>query len=383
MKEYREYWIEIMKKIVDPVLINLSQGNLKKNMNVAGQEERKKFAYLEALGRTVAGISPWLELTTKDNKLSVSEENNIEKYAKLTREAIKAGTDPNSPDFMIFDDKSGQPLVDAAFLAHGIVRAPIQLWEKYDNKSKNNIIEALKATRKIKPCYSNWLLFSAMIETALCVIGEDFDIVRIDYALKEHENWYMGDGIYGDGPEFHWDYYNSFVIQPMLLDIVNVIAKEDRDLLKYKDILLKRAKRYAEVLERLIAPDGSFPPIGRSLSYRFGVFQLLSQLALAEDLPDSIAPSQVRGALTTVIKKMINMPNTFDNDGWLNIGFCGHQQDIAESYINTGSLYLCSTVFLPLGLSAENEFWIGEDKEWTSKRIWSAENYFADHALDI
>jgi hypothetical protein len=30
--------------------------------------------------------------------------------------------------------------------------------------------------------------------------------------LRQHEQWYRGDGIYGDGPEFDWDYYNSFVM---------------------------------------------------------------------------------------------------------------------------------------------------------------------------
>lgn len=368
-----------MKKIVDPVLTNLSQRKLKQNMNVAGNNERKQFAYLEALGRTVAGIAPWLELAGRDD-IIIKEE--IDKYAELTRQAIDAGTDPESPDFMIFD-YGGQPLVDAAFLAHGIVRAPVQLWEKLDKHCKDNLIRAFKETRKIKPCYSNWLLFSAMIETVLYLMGEDFDIVRIDYALKEHENWYLGDGIYGDGPEFHWDYYNSFVIQPMLLDIVNIMEKGDKDLSGYREILLKRAQRYAVILERLIAVDGSFPPIGRSLTYRFAVFQLLSQLSLAGELPGALPPSQVRSALTAVIQKMINIPDTFDSEGWLNIGFCGSQSDIAEIYITTGSLYLCNTVFLPLGLSEDNEFWSGEEKEWTSKKIWSGKNISPDHALDL
>ncbi|MBS5660135.1 MAG: DUF2264 domain-containing protein [Clostridiales bacterium] len=26
---------------------------------------------------------------------------------------------------------------------------------------------------------------------------------------------------HGDGPAFHWDYYNSYVIQPMMYDIAN------------------------------------------------------------------------------------------------------------------------------------------------------------------
>ena len=42
----------------------------------------------------------------------------------------------------------------------------------------------------------------------------------------------------------------------------------------------------------------------------------------------------------------------FDEHGWLTLGFAGHQPQIAERYISTGSLYLCSTVFTALGLPA-------------------------------
>ena len=46
------------------------------------------------------------------------------------------------------------------------------------------------------------------------------DRLRMDYALNKHMEWYLGDGIYGVGPEYNRDYYNSFVIQPMMLDIL-------------------------------------------------------------------------------------------------------------------------------------------------------------------
>ena len=49
--------------------------------------------------------------------------------------------------------------------------------------------------------------------------------MRVDYALRQHDQWYKGDGIYGDGPQFHWDYYNSFVIHPMLLDVLDACAR--------------------------------------------------------------------------------------------------------------------------------------------------------------
>ena len=110
-----------------------------------------------------------------------------------------------------------QPIVDAAFLALAVLRAPTELWLKLDAVTQRNLVEALQATRVILPGYSNWLMFSAIIETALALMGVWWDRTRIDYAVRSVEGWYEGDGTYGDGPTFHWDYYNSFVIQPMLL----------------------------------------------------------------------------------------------------------------------------------------------------------------------
>ena len=92
--------------------------------------------------------------------------------------------------------------------------------------------------------------------------------MRVDYALRQHEQWYKGDGLYGDGPELHWDYYNSFVIHPMLLDVLDDVGDQSPAWQRMKEPVAARARRYASILERLIAPDGSFPPIGRSIAYR-------------------------------------------------------------------------------------------------------------------
>ena len=50
--------------------------------------------------------------------------------------------------------------------------------------------------------------------------------IQLCYALQKHVDWYKGDGTYGDGEELHWDYYNSFVIQPMMLDITKVLSEK-------------------------------------------------------------------------------------------------------------------------------------------------------------
>lgn len=380
--ESRKYWIAVLTKIADPVLESLSRGRLKLDMpvevNPSSKFDRTKVTYLEAFGRLMAGMAPWLELgpdATAEGKLR-------EKYILLARKSLANAVNPSSPDFMQFtSQKYEQALVDASFLAHALIRAPKQLWEPLDAQTKRNVIDALKSTRNIKPTYNNWLLFTAMIEAFLMRTGEDGDIVRIDYAIKKLEEWYKGDGIYGDGPKFHFDYYNSFVIHPMLIDIVKTVTDRGMEKQEVYNTVLERAIRYAAIQERTISPEGTFPPIGRSLVYRFGALQALAHIALLSKLPADIRPEQVRGAMSLVIKRMIEAPGTFDKNGWLTIGFCGHQVDVGEYYMSTGSLYLCTAGLLPLGLPASDVFWTGAPADWTSKKLWTGVNMPADHSI--
>ena len=268
--------------------------------------------------------------------------------ASGARLAIQYGCDPQSPDALNFGNNQ-QSLVDAAFLALAIVRAPNQLWAQLDSTTKDNLVRALVETRKVQPGFNNWLLFSAIIEAMFCKFGQPWDTVRIDYALRQHQEWYKGDGLYGDGPAFHWDYYNSFVIQPMLLNVLDCRRKPHTAGSIMRSAVEARASRYAAIQERLISPEGTFPAIGRSLAYRFGAFQHLAEIALRHQLPEGVHPAQVRCALTAVMIRMITAPGTFDDNGWLTIGFAGHQPSIGEAYISTGSLYLCSARLAAVG----------------------------------
>jgi hypothetical protein len=110
--------------------------------------------------------------------------------------------------------------------------------------------------------------------------------------------------------------------------------------------------------------------------------QSLAQMALLQQLPDGVAPAQVREALTAVIRRMIEAPGTFDENGWLRIGFCGAQPGIGENYISTGSLYLASVGLLPLGLAATDSFWSDPPARWTAVKAWASEDFPIDHALN-
>lgn len=377
-QQTRDYFIDTMITIVDPVLSALSKNELIETMPVEvslnPNGDRSKFTYLEAFGRTLSGIAPWLELGPDDTK----EGQLREKYIKITLECLKNATNPQAKDFMNFKD-GDQALVDAAFLALGLLRAPNQLYYRLDSETRQNVLNALKETRNLSPGYNNWLLFTAMIEAAILKFEGKADMVRIQYALHKLDEWYLGDGFYSDGPHFKLDYYSSFCMHPMLLEILNVLKEKQEDLKEWRyknfiseyDVFLQRAQTYARVQESLISPDGTYPAIGRSLTYRFGAFHLLSQIALYQKLPKGITPSQVREALKAVVQKQLSAPNTFDKNGWLTIGFYGHQLDMAEKYISTGSLYLCTEVFLVLGLKPENTFWVDASSDWSQKKIWS------------
>jgi hypothetical protein len=376
----RALWLSTLDRIARPLLTNMAKGELKKNMpvesNADDMPKRREVTHLEALGRLITGISPWLELgpdNTPEGKLRSM-------YIDLSVKAITNGVNPDSPDYLNFN-KGRQPLVDAAFLAHGLLRARTQLWDKLDKVTQQRIIKELKSSRVIVPSETNWLFFSAMVEAALKELDGEWEFNRVKYAFERFNQWYKGDGWYGDGPDFHLDYYNSLVIHPMMFEVLSVAKKYAADVAIPYELEQERYSRYAEEQERLISPEGTYPIIGRSLAYRFGIFHALSDVSYLKLLPESVTPAQVRCALTSVIKRQINQPGTFNTDGWLRVGYAGYQPSIGETYISTGSLYLCSAVFVALGLPETDEFWAAPNADWTCKKGWSGVDLNVDHAL--
>lgn len=375
----RQKWLQALLTIVPPVLGALSEGKLKETLPADFHPDRAVFAPLEAFARCMLGVAPWLEVD--ENQLDPYEQVLQRFWRKKALQCIDRATDPVSPDYMLFHT-GGQPLVDTAFLAHAVLRAPNALAAALDSRVKKQLADAFRASRAIAPCDTNWLFFTAMVEAGLFALGEDYDSMRLLTALRRFQNWYVGDGTYGDGPLFHWDYYNSFVIQPMYVDIVNRMAGEHGEIEAMREKVNRRAARYASVLERMIGPDGSYPIVGRSICYRFGAFQMLAQAALEHNLEAHLSPAGVRCALTAVIRKVMRAPDMFDERGFLLPGVYGHQPELAEGYINTGSLYLCSAVLLPLGLPPKDPFWADPNRPWTGKTVWRGGHAAIDHAED-
>ena len=378
--EDRIFWVSTLQKIAFPVLNNLARGSLRKNMPFeSNSSEGQKFAYLEAFARVFNGIAPWLELGADS-----SQEGKVrEKYLRLTLKSIKNAVSTNSNDY-IFVVEPKQSLVEVALFAQGLLRAKTQVWLNLPMDVQARIIRELKNTRIIAPYENHWLLYTSMIEAALLEFTGECDKERLTYAIsKFRDDFYMGDAIYSNGEDFEAGYFNSLVIHPMLNDILTVMRKYGLRDGEFLDVQLMRSSRLSSQLERTISPEGTYPLLGKTLSYRCGVFHLLSQAALLKILPRNISPAQVRGALTKVIQRQFTGDQNFSSDGWLICGFNASQMEICEDNINTGSLYACCAVFLPLGLKADDIFWKAPSEEWSSLKAWNGHQIQPDQSINF
>ncbi len=393
----RAYWCNLAYRMAAPVLKNMAEGTLQQNMKLelspTWDGRNKKVAYMECFGRLMAGIAPWLTLPDDDTPEG--------KQRKQLREwALKAyanAVDPESPDYLGWNS-GGQTLVDAAYVVQSLYRGYSALWEPLDSLTKARYLKELKGLHRYDPPYTNWVLFVAMEECFPLYAGADYDAYRIHMGMNKVEEWYVGDGWYADGPSFAFDYYNSYVIQPMYLECLEMIkARHPHDTWlcrakgpmngvgKRYETALKRMQKFGVILERFISPEGTFPVVGRSIPYRMAVMQPLAQLAWRKQLPKELTNGQVRAGLTAVMKRMFEGrgQSNFTEDGYLTIGFVGSHPNTADWYTNNGSLYMTSLAFMPLGLSADDPFWTDAPQKWTSKKAWEGDDFPKDHKWDI
>ncbi len=402
----REYWSELAYQMAAPVLSNMAAGTLQQNFQLETSRiwdgRDPKVAYMECFGRLMAGIAPWLSLPDDDTPEG-------QRRAQLRQWALKAyanAVDPDSPDYLGWGNGS-QTLVDAAYLVESFMRGYDALWVPLDSITKQRYIAELQGLHRYAPPYSNWLIFVAMEEAFLMKVGATYDEYRIHVGVNKLEEWYVGDGWYSDGQAFAFDYYNSFVIQPMYQEVVDIIrsVRGDNDRLLHRvgpndggerraAQILERMQKYAVILERFISPEGTFPVFGRSIPYRLAAMQPLALLAWQRQLPAELHNGQVRAALTAVMHCMFD-PATkprkgeprfrnFNSGGFITIGFVGDKaQTPVDTYTNNGSLYMASLAFMPLGLPPTDDFWQCEPEKWTSKKAWEGDDFPKDHKWNI
>lgn len=382
----RSFSLKLLERMASPVLSRMSQGRLQREwqpeLSPTWDGRNPKVGYLEAFARLIDGIAPWLALPNDS-----SAEGRLR--ATLRTQALESyvhSVDPKSPDYLLWSSE-GQPLVDSAYFTSALLRAPHALWKPLDATTKQRIITEIQGLRRVSPPYTNWLLFAAMNEVFLLSVGAQWDPVRIDLAVRKFNEWYVGDGWYSDGTRFHFDLYNSYVIHPMLTQILEVLVATNASFnsLKAQELLplqYKRMQRYAEELERMIGPDGAYAAIGRSLTYRTAAHQPLGLLAWRKKLPTKLPEGQVRAATMAAQRRVFGDPSNFDANSFLTIGFTRHQPTLGDIYSNAGSMYIASESLIALGLPANDSYWTAAPQPWTMRLAYSGQAFPKDYYVD-
>ena len=382
----RAFLAGLLQKMAEPVLSHMARGELQQNfaleLSPTWDGRDRRVAYMECFARLMAGAAPWLALPESND----AEGQVRRRLRQLALQSLANAVDPASPDYLLWKGQ-GQALVDSAYFTNALLRAPQALWEPLDAGTKRRIVAEIKGLRRIDPPYINWLLFAAMNEAWLLSVGEEHDPMRLNGAIRKINEWYVGDGWIKDGDSFHFDYYGAFVMHPMMVEILEVLARFKGPFWNAKPAdlhaqALKRMQRYAEHLERFVSPEGSFPPIGRSLTYRTAAFQPLALLAWRKQLPASLPEGQVRAALHAVHKAIWSAPDNFTRDGFLTIGFVGHQPQLGDWYSNNGSMYIAAASFLPLGLPESDSYWTAPAQDWTQKKAFAGRPFAKDYPVN-
>ncbi len=385
----RNEWLSILLSIVNPVINGFVNKNIKSifpihfSVHLPKNDKRRnqtEIVFIELFCRTLLGISILFQ----------SEESIIKDHlTDLFQNTI----------FMINHTFSGyldfyhfsidhQLIVEMANCTLAFIRAPY-LWNSLQPLIKNNILNIMYySITKFKPHMNNWLLFEALIEIFLYKNQKIKALNKTLLNLRVIESYYIGDGWYKDGSIFHMDFYNSYVILPLLITIYNelyIINYQNQNIV-YKNLYNKtllKIQRQSEFLERLIGLDGSFPIFGRSAVYRSAVFHALVTNVYISELPNSLSYGQVRTGLNAVIINMFQNEKIkiVDEHGFLTFGFSGFQPEMADEYSNSGSIYFALLIFMPLGLNENHIFWNCSNEDWSQKKLYNGNSINRDKSI--
>ena len=118
----RAYWCKLLYQMAEPVLRNMAEGKLQATMQTevspTWDGRNAKVIYMEAFGRLMAGVAPWLALPDDETE----EGKQRQQLRAWALKSYANAVDPASPDYLLWEGE-GQALVDAAYVAESFLRA--------------------------------------------------------------------------------------------------------------------------------------------------------------------------------------------------------------------------------------------------------------------
>ncbi|KAJ0117072.1 hypothetical protein J7T55_003488 [Diaporthe amygdali] len=281
-------------------------------------------------------------------------------------DGIKAGTDPENPEYWGYPRDNDQRMVEMCPLGFALAVAP-DIWGSMSSKERTNVENWLgnSINEKNMP-NTNWLWFRVFANLGLKKNGGQFSQERLDSDIEHLNTFYRGDGWSNDGPEHihQMDYYSSsFAIHYLQLLYAKLAGDDEPDrAAEFK----KRAQAVALDLVHYFDEEGRSIPFGRSVGYRFAMCSFWGALAYADvELPKPLTWGIVKGIVLRHLRWWQTQPNIWSSSGTLTIGYSYPNMYMAENYNSPGSPYWACLAFICLAVPETHPFWTSkEESQW-------------------
>lgn len=282
---------------------------------------------VEGFARIAPLMGAWIH-SGRPQTVEVIGTDRTVNLVSFLRDAVVAGTDPESPHYWGDMEYGGQRNVEAPDIARMLWLTRPQIWDKLDATQRERIVRWLKQSNTGNfPYRSNWLLFPAVVSAFLQSVGAENAPDYESYFSFKNES-YLESGWFSDGPGGHVDYYNTWGISYDLAWIH--MMDPDLDPAFMRQALTDSA----ELTTHLISPKG-LPILGRSPCYRTAVpSPVIAGSILA---PEVIPPDVARRALDATWRYFVSHEAL--KAGALSMGYFGDDPRLVDGYTGPGSCH--------------------------------------------
>lgn len=255
-----------------------------------------------------------------------------------------------------------QAIVEAASIALGLRLTRPWLWDRLDERTREQVVDWLRPALGPSPVDNNWWLFGLTVAGFLQDAGAESDraATTVDRSLARIEDWYLGDGWYSDGDNRAFDHYNAWALH--FYPVLHAHLAGDRELL---DRYGPRLRAHLDDYAHLFDGNGAPLPYGRSLIYRFAAAAAPWLGTLTGHTP--LAPGATRRLASGTLRYFLDRGAT-DRNGLLTLGWHGPYAPLVQEYSGPGSPYWASKGFLGLLLPAGHPAWTDREEPLPAER---------------
>ncbi|MEV6116476.1 DUF2264 domain-containing protein [Streptomyces sp. NPDC052109] len=269
---------------------------------------------------------------------------------------LAAGTDPKHPERWPVLAESNQAKVEAASIALALHETRRLLWDRLDDKVRQQVLDWLAPMVGDPMPGNNWIWFQAVTEAFARTVGGAWRQQDLDRTIALTDGWYAGDGWYSDGltggEHRNFDHYNGWAMHLYPLWFCRILgdAAPGGLLERYRS----RLTRFLADQRFLTGANGSPLVHGRSLTYRHAALAPLWTGALFDATP--LSPGETRATANRMLDHFADHGAT-DAEGLLTLGWHRPFRGVLQGYSGPASPYWASKGFIGLALPADHPVW--------------------------